>query len=56
MRATWRARFAAASSSWDSGLDGPISASTPAGEAYVRRRSGSGGPETSTVPGISHAG
>ena len=44
------------SSSCEGGLAVPISASTAAGAAYARRRSGSGGPETRTPPGISHAG
>ncbi len=56
MRATSRARFAADSSSCESGLAVPISASTDAGRAWMRRRSGSGGPETSTPFGTSHAG
>src|SRR5947199_102737 len=38
MRATSRARFAADSSSCESGLAVPISASTDAGRAWMRRR------------------
>ena len=38
------------------GLVEPISASTEAGRAYARRRSGSGGPATSVTFGMSHGG
>src|SRR5438093_1492925 len=48
--------IAAAVWSYESGLAGPSSATASTGRTYVRRRSGSGKPETTTPFGTSHGG